>query len=172
MRLPSISIQAELADIWQAWTLTVASTWLREACRPHYIHVSTALPLSTEVQQCKPTTQALCMNGFGAYGKGSWPGACTSSHTSVLSGEHKAAGALKDSPHCWTCVACEAAQRQVLQVNTMLLLTEPDGSLVCSEPEFRHRYGRPDAELMERFRQRVFQCFNFDAKPRQVTVGT
>ena len=41
-------------------------------------------------------------------------------------------------------------------------------NLVGSESEFRAHYRRPDADLMEKFRQRVFQCFNIDAKPRQV----
>ena len=49
--------------------------------------------------------------------------------------------------------------------------SEPARLCCCSEPEFRTRYGRPDAELMEKFRQRVFQCFNIDAKPRQVSSG-
>ena len=40
----------------------------------------------------------------------------------------------------------------------------------CSEPEFRQRFGRPEAELMEKLRQRVFQCFKIEAKPRQVLL--
>ena len=41
-------------------------------------------------------------------------------------------------------------------------------TLMGSESEFRAHYRRPDAELMEKFRQRVFQCFDIDVKPHQV----
>ena len=38
----------------------------------------------------------------------------------------------------------------------------------CSTDSFREHYDRPDPELMEKFRKRIFKCNNITAQPRQV----